>query len=267
MMKSLLLLFSLLLISSTQAIGQTAYSQNDIQGEWLSNQGYSITVKGQEAHLSSLGKTNFPAKLQGDLFYANIKHVTNNQWTANRYQWKYTSTNIEDGRWVDEGTVNISMSADKNSFSQASRKFSRVTPIQQVLKDLPENSKKVVNVDYSGVAVEYILAKTSTGKMITHAKAKNTHKNLSAILTISSSNKVIINQRLEPGFGFTGTIPADDFNIMVTFEAVPESNVTTPDLIQLIKSEIGQYIQRKDDNINLGEKVIKNKKGAIGARG
>jgi hypothetical protein len=124
--KILALLSVLMLILAVSTKAQTTFYHKDIEGIWKSTAGYSIRIRPDGiAILSSLGNTRFPQKLLGNTFYANINHSKNNVWTATRFQWKYEDGNMENGRWANEGTVELHLSNDKNTFTEGPRTFNR----------------------------------------------------------------------------------------------------------------------------------------------
>src|SRR5690606_30398013 len=100
--------FIILFISTISTAQQ--FKITDIEGEWKNAQGYSIKISNGTATLSSLESSGFPKKLLGDVFYNDIKHKSGNVWTAIRMQWKFLGSDVENGRWASEGSVEMNLS-------------------------------------------------------------------------------------------------------------------------------------------------------------
>lgn len=125
-MKKLLLSIALFLGTFLSfAQNQTTYTQGDINGFWENKGQYVLRIDEHTATLDALISKSFPAFLRHNVFYNTINHVGGNKWTANRFQWKYTDGNPNNGRWVNEGEVILTMSSDKRSFTQGNRTFVR----------------------------------------------------------------------------------------------------------------------------------------------
>lgn len=112
-------------ITSFSLSAQTKFSPGDINGFWVFKDQYEIKIDEHTATLQTIINKNYPQKLKNNIFYDSINHKGGNTWTANRYQWKFTDGDPNNGRWVNEGEVTFTMSADKNTFTQGSRVFSR----------------------------------------------------------------------------------------------------------------------------------------------
>ena len=125
-MKVFLFSFTFLLgtlFASAQS--QTSFSQGDIHGFWENKGLYVLKIEEHTATLNELISKNYPQKLRHNVFYNTINHLGGNKWTANRFQWKFTDGNPNNGRWVNEGETTLTMSSDKKSFTEGNRTFVR----------------------------------------------------------------------------------------------------------------------------------------------
>lgn len=100
-----------------------------IEGVWKhSTQKYQIKIQGDKAIIYNLDEagSQFPKKLLGDTFYDQISKSAARTWSATSYQWRFTDEDVENGRWVNEGGVPLTLSEDGNTFYQGTRTFYRV---------------------------------------------------------------------------------------------------------------------------------------------
>lgn len=249
--------FVLFVFANIQA--QVKFSSSDINGEWKSSAGYTITIKDGSAIITELGETKYPKKLIGSLFYGDIKHLVENSWTVRRYQWKYIDNNIEDGRWVDEGMKVFKLSNDKNSLTEGSREFSRKNAkvvaeasMEDVANNLEPNSKsEPVNVDYSGLKVKYTVNKLNSGKTVVLIQAVNSNDNLTAFITFKIGNEIYIKTQINPLDKFTGTIPANDFSVEINNKVYRGENTSIfDDVTNKINNDvIKDLLEIKDGKI------------------
>ena len=112
--------------SQSQTAG-SSYSALDIEGTWKHTQGYHLLIANNKAIISSIEGSGIPSKLLGSTMYGDIWHVGENIWKGRRFQWRYSGGNTEDGRWIDEGIVELKLSEDKKLLTQDIRVFERVT--------------------------------------------------------------------------------------------------------------------------------------------
>lgn len=127
-MRPSLLLTAIFFLAALNCVkAQKDYLNTDIDGEWKARQGYTLAFKKDVATISSISG-NIPKKLLGSALYKNIQYVGENAWTADFYQWRHDLVNPDDGRWVVEKNVKLTLSSDKNSLTQGTRIFTRVNP-------------------------------------------------------------------------------------------------------------------------------------------
>lgn len=268
-MKNIISTIFLFLLPLLSIQAQVKFKNSDINGEWKSSGGYTITISDGNAHLTALGEAKYPKKLLGSLFYGDIKQLVENRWSARTYQWRYVGKNAEDGRWVDEGMKVFVLSNDKNSLTEGTRNFTRINTkvvdeasMEDVANNLESNSKsEPVNVDYAGLKVRYTVNKLNSGKTVVLIQAVNSNVNLTAFVTFKIGNEIYIKTQINPLIKFTATIPANDFFVEVNYKVYEGEDKSYTDII------INKLKNIVRDHVVIEGGGIKTKMAAIGVRG
>jgi hypothetical protein len=265
-MKKLSLLFYVATISIF-TYGQSHYSETDLQGEWQHARGYTIKIENSQAKISRV-KDPFPAKVIGGIFYSNITYVEDGVWTAQNRVWQWRVNDIQNGWWKDMGKVTIKLSKDKMTLSDGARSLSRLKGVEKeeidnIANNLEPNSKKVYKANYGDLALEYTIGKTSSGKIVIHVKGRNNGKDVVAVVKYESEGKTIIDQKINPGQGFSGPIPFDTANLTVTFEAFKPGD-NSPDLIQILRKKFEEELTIKDNDLVIKKRNVPT---GVGVRG
>lgn len=162
------------------------------------------------------------------------------------------------------GKVTIKLSKDKLTLSDGARSLSRLNGVKQdevvdIANNLEPDSKKVYQANYDELALDYTIGKTASGKIVILVKGRNNSKDVVAVVKYESEGKTIIDQKINPGQGFSGPIPFNKANLTVTFEAFKPGD-SSPDLIQILRNKFEEELIIKDNELKI-------KSTATGVRG
>lgn len=235
--------------------GQSPFSESDLQGEWQHSRGYTIKIENTQAKISKV-KDPFPAKVIGGIFYSDITYVGDGVWTAQNTVWQWRVNDIQNGWWKDMGKVNLKLSSNKMTLSDGSRSFIRTKSLEEddiidtMINNLEPNSKKVYNAYYGSLSIEYIVAKTSSGKILVHIKGKNNSKDAVALLKFESNGNIILEKKVNPGEGFGSPLSFTMANLTVSFEAFKTGD-SNPDLIQILRKKFEEELIIKDNELKI----------------
>jgi hypothetical protein len=132
------LLTAFFAIATTVAIGQTKFKARDLNGIWVRDNGFKLSIVGvgifteagnPRGEVLSVGNSPFPPQAKGGMKYNQITYLGDNKWQAEHFSW-HSEGDIEKGYWKSFGNTVITMSEDKNSFNDTKATYKRQEPLE-----------------------------------------------------------------------------------------------------------------------------------------
>lgn len=227
--------------------GGEAASVSEIAGDWLLEDQYVLSISGDTAVLKSLLDERFPKKLLGKTFYSDIAPAGNNTWRANRWQWKFID-DPENGRWVNEGSVNLQLNANGGVLVQGSRTFRRIGATLMSQSDPKAQQSQGATVVLHGVEIRYTSVVTRQGSKMVFVRIENKNPSLAARVSFVYPGGKLDSDFLSPGERFQGPINSADFDLEMSFrQQLPSSAGADP--VQVLRDIVREHVSIGPDGV------------------
>lgn len=259
-----------------------------IAGDWLLDGEYVLTFGNGTAVLKSLLNPRYPRRFVGSTFYSEVVPTGPSTWRAHRWQWKF-SGDPENGRWVDEGVVSLTLGPDGMTLVQGSRTFRRLAgapvrisppragapvptlppsarpspaprapslrPVSPRLQPGAKASPREVVVDHKGVILRYTLFPAANGRRKIYVRVENTTRYIAANLRFAYAGGPLVVDDLLPGQRFQGVIAADDFDLDMRFRlySPPPPGV---DIIRTLREAVRDHVTSDQAGIHVSQTAI-----------